>query len=126
MMGCLRYRRLWQSSRIGLPSAVACALLTVVFVLLLPDRVYAQATATPANSDSARAALVACEVVQALRASVDRYRCRVDSFQETATEYVIRVREFPRPGHEPPEFSRSHVRLDKIKRSVIVTRWPDL
>lgn len=73
--------------------------------------------------DSGWASGAACRVVLSLRQEPRRFRCSVESFQETATEYVIRVREVSVNGAQPP-FHRSTVRLQKP--SITVTRVPDL
>jgi hypothetical protein len=74
--------------------------------------------------DSSWATGAACKVVLSLRQEPRRYRCYVESFKETPTEYVMRVREVSSGGALPPPFHRSTVRLQKP--SVIVTRVPDL
>lgn len=93
-------------------------------LLLLPASADAQATPLPHVRDSARAVTTACEVVQALRPPADRHRCRIVSFRDTSTEYVVRVREDTPPNTKPLAFNRSEVRLAKTGRSVIVTRVP--
>jgi hypothetical protein len=94
-------------------------------LLLLPARADAQATPMPHVRDSARAVTTACQVVQALRPPADRHHCRVESFRDMPTEYVVRVREHAPPNTKPLAFNRSEVRLAKAERSVIVTRVPD-
>ena len=74
--------------------------------------------------DSSWASGAACEVVLSLRQEPRRYRCAVEAFKETPTEYVIRVREVALDGALPPPLHRSTVRLQKP--SVTVTRVPDL
>jgi hypothetical protein len=77
-------------------------------------------------ADSAGAVTAACGVVQALRPEKERYRCRVESYEETATEYVVRVREQAPPGAATLVFGQSEVHFPKAERSVVVTRVPDL
>ena len=74
--------------------------------------------------DSSWASDAACEVVLSLRPEPRGYRCSVESFKETPTEYVIRVREVSADGARRPSLHRSTVRLQKP--SVTVTRVPDL
>jgi hypothetical protein len=74
--------------------------------------------------DSGWASGAACKVVLSLRQDPRSYRCYVESFKETPTEYVIRVREVFSDGTLPPPLHRSTVRLRKP--SVTVTRVPDL
>jgi hypothetical protein len=94
-------------------------------LLLLPALAGAQATPMAHVRDSARAVTTACEVVRALRPPADRHTCRVESFRDTPTEYVVRIREDAPPTAKPLAFKRSEVRLAKAERSVIVTRVPD-
>jgi len=61
-----------------------------------------------------------------LRQEPRRYRCYIDSFKETPTEYVLQVHEMPVDGAPPPPFRRSTVRLQKTRTSVTVIRVPDL
>ena len=77
-------------------------------------------------ADSAHAVATACSVVGALRPGTERYRCRVESYAETSTEFVLRLREQAPSGGVPPVFAESEVRLNKSEPSVIVTRVPDL
>ena len=77
-------------------------------------------------ADSGRAVAAACKVVQSLREEPRRYRCYVEALKETATEYIVRVREVPRDGTLPPPLSRSTVQIRKTDPSVTVTRIPDL
>jgi hypothetical protein len=96
-------------------------------LLCLPAALPAQdsrQTAVAFAFDSSWASGAACEVVLSLRQQPRRYRCSVESFKETPTEYVIRVREVTLDGDLPPPFHRSTVRLQKP--SVTVTRVPDL
>ena len=83
-------------------------------------------TAAVWAADSGRAATAACKVAQSLREEPRRYRCYVEALKETATEYIVRVREVPRDGTLPPPLSRSTVQIRKTDPSVTVTRIPDL
>lgn len=107
--------------------AVRCrSLLHAAVLLCLPPILSAQEsprTAVAFAFDSAWASRAACRVVLSLRPEPRRYRCSVESFRETPTEYVIRVREVAVDGGRPP-FHRSTVRLQKP--SITVTRVPDL
>lgn len=101
--------------------------LCIALLLCLPTPLPAQdsrQTAVAFAFDSSWASGAACEVVLSLRQQPRRYRCSVESFKETPTEYVIRVREVTLDGDLPPPFHRSTVRLQKP--SVTVTRVPDL
>jgi hypothetical protein len=101
--------------------------LCIAVLLSLPTTLPAQdsrQTAMAFAFDSSWASGAACKVVLSLRQEARRYRCSVESFKETPTEYVIRVREVPLDGARPPPFHRSTVRLQKP--SVTVTRVPDL
>jgi hypothetical protein len=101
--------------------------LCIAVLLCLPTTLPAQdsrRTAMVFAFDSSWATGAACKVVLSLRQEPRRYRCSVESFRETPTEYVIRVREASLDGPGPPPFHRSTVRLQKP--SVTVTRVPDL
>lgn len=111
------------------PARCCRHVLCMAVLLCLPTTLPAQDSGQPAlafAADSSWATIVACKVVLSLRQEARRYRCYVESFKETPTEYVMRVREVPRYGTLPPPFHRSTVRLQKTKPSVIVTRVPDL
>jgi hypothetical protein len=97
-------------------------------VLLFPDVAAAQGKSPAAAlvADSAHAVATACAVVQSMRPAAERYRCRMERYAETPTEYVIRVREEAPPGSAPLVFGQSEVRLSKSESSVIVTRIPEL
>ena len=99
----------------------------IAVLLCMPTALPAQdsrQTAMAFAFDSSWATGAACKVVLSLRQEPRRYRCSVESFKETPTEYVIRVREVTLDGDLPPPFHRSTVRLQKP--SVTVTRVPDL
>jgi hypothetical protein len=101
--------------------------LCIAALLCLPATLPAQdarQTAMAFAFDSSWASGAACKVVLSLREEPRRYRCSVESFKETPTEYVIRVREASLDGSPTPPFHRSTVRLQKP--SVTVTRVPDL
>ena len=112
----------------GSPPAPRCHhLLCLAVLVCLPSSLPAQDSGKAAVAfamDSSWASVAACKVVLALRQEPRRYRCYVESFKETPTEYVMRVREVPLDGTLPPPFHRSTVRLRKP--SVTVTRVPDL
>jgi hypothetical protein len=101
--------------------------LCIAVLLCLPTTLQAQdsrRTAMAFAFDSSWATGAACKVVLSLRQEPRRYRCSVVSFEETPTEYVIRVREVSLDGARPPPLPRSTVRLRKP--SITVTRVPDL
>jgi hypothetical protein len=101
--------------------------LRIAVLLCLPTSLPAQdsgPTAVAFAFDSSWASGAACKVVLSLRQEPRRYRCSVESFKETPTEYVILVREVTSDGARPPPFHRSTVRLQKP--SITVTRVPDL
>jgi hypothetical protein len=103
--------------------------LAIAVLLCLPITLPAQDSGQPAvafAADSSWATAAACKVVLALRQEPRRYHCYIESFKETPTEYVMRVREMSVDGARPPPFQRSTVRLEKTKSSVTVTRVPDL
>lgn len=111
-----------------LERAVVQTLAAVTLVSLLPSA-SAQARASFAPNrpaDSLYAAATACEVVQDLRPETERHGCVVEAFQETPTEYILRVRELAPPGARPLVFACSEVRLHKTDGSVIVKRVPEL
>ena len=111
----------------GSPAPGLRCVLCIAVLLCAPTGLRAQdsgRTAVAFAIDSSWATHAACKVVQSLRQEPRRYRCYVESFKETPTEYVLRVREVPRDGTLPPPFHRSTVRLRKP--SVTVTRVPDL
>lgn len=102
-------------------------MLCMAVLLCLPATLPAQnsrQTAVAFAFDSSWACGAACKVVLSLRQEPRHYRCSVESFQETPTEYVIRVREVSLDSTGPPPFHRSTVRLQKP--SITVTRVPDL
>jgi hypothetical protein len=99
----------------------------IAVLLCMPTALPAQdsrQTAMAFAFDSSWATGAACKVVLSLRQGPRRYRCSVESFKETPTEYVIRVREASLDGARLPAFHRSTVRLQKP--SVTVIRVPDL
>jgi hypothetical protein len=101
--------------------------LCIAVLLCLPRSLPAQdsrQTALAFAFDSSWATGAACNVVLSLRQEPRRYRCSVESFEETPAEYVIRVRETSLDGARPPPLHRSTVRLRKP--SITVTRVPDL
>jgi len=96
-------------------------------LLCLPTTLPAQnspQTAVAFAFDSSWASAAACKVVLSLRPEPRRYRCYIESFKQTPTEYVIRVREVSLDSAGHPPIERSTVRLQKP--SVTVTRVPDL
>jgi hypothetical protein len=99
--------------------------LVLAGLLWLPSRAMAQALVAGAT-DSAHAVATACTVVLALSESADRYRCRVEAYQETPTEFVVRVHEQALAGARPPVYAHSVVRLSKVEPSVTVLRVPQL
>ena len=110
-------------------SLLRCPLILAVLLLCLITPARAQDTVETAASfaiDRSRAAAAACKVVQSLRDNPRRYRCYVERFEETPTEFIIRVRELPREGTLPPPFTRSTVQIQKSEPSVTVTRVPEL
>lgn len=113
-----------------LPSYQRFSLSVLAALFLCPvSTLDAQDTARTAAvwaADSGRAAVAACKVAQSLREEPRRYRCYVEALKETATEYIVRVREVPRDGTLPPPLSRSTVQIRKTDPSVTVTRIPDL
>jgi hypothetical protein len=113
----------------GSPAPGLCRhhVLFIAVLLCAPTDLPAQdsgRTAVAFAMDSSWATGAACKAVLSLRQEPRRYRSYVESFKETPTEYVIRVREVPSTGALPPPFHRSTVRLKKP--SVTVTRVPDL
>jgi hypothetical protein len=112
----------------SLALALRCRhVLPIAVLLCLPTALPAQdsrQTSVAFAFDSSWASGAACKVVLSLRQESGRYRCSVESFKETPTEYVIRVREMSLDGARPPPLDRSTVRLQKP--SVTVTRVPDL
>lgn len=108
--------------------ALRCRQVLCIAVLLcLPKTLPAQdsrQTALAFAFDSSWASGAACKVVLSLRQEPRRYRCSVESFKETPSEYVIGVREMAFDDARPPPFHRSTVRLQKP--SITVTRVPDL
>jgi hypothetical protein len=118
-MDIQRLRECW-------PTSMGPAL--AAMVLLVPDLAAAQGKSPAAVlvADSAHAVATACAVVQGLRPAAERYRCRMEHYMETPTEYVVRVREEAPPGAAPLVFGQSEVRLQKTEHSVIVTRIPEL
>jgi hypothetical protein len=113
-----------------LAPALRCRhVLCIAVLLCLPTTLPAQESGQPDVAfapDSSWATGAACKVVLSLRQEPRRYRCYVESFKETPTEYVIRVREVSLDGAPPPPFHHATVRLQKTKPSVTVTRAPDL
>jgi hypothetical protein len=103
-----------------------CCLLCIAVLVCAPTDLPAQdsgRTAVAFVMDSGWASGAACRVVLSLRQDPRRFRCAVEAYEETATEYVIRVREMSLSGARPP-FHRSTVRLQKP--AITVTRVPDL
>jgi hypothetical protein len=97
-------------------------------VLVRPVRLAAQGKSPPpiVFRDSARAAVAACAIVGALHPAAERYPCHVEGVRETATEYIVRVREDVPPNRLRVEFERSEIRLPKAGGTVTVTRQPVL
>jgi hypothetical protein len=101
---------------------------------LLPSSAAAQSKTASTNQtdqqttvpDSAHAVNAACAIVHGLREPGERARCVVEGFQDTGSEYVVRVREQTRRGTPPPSFSRSVVRLKKSGIEATITREPEL
>jgi hypothetical protein len=111
------------------PAFGCCRALCIAALLCLPTALPAQDSGRPAlalAADSTWATEAACRAVLSLRQEPRRYRCYVDSFKETPTEYVMQVHEMPVDGSLPPPFRRSTVRLQKTRTSVTVIRVPDL
>ena len=102
------------------------SLLALIVYLALPPRAAAQGPATAPATDSVSAVATACRVVLAIPPATQANRCVIERYRETATEYVIQLRELPPPGGETPVFPRSEVRLSKREPSVTVTREPEL
>lgn len=94
--------------------------------LVLPPWLAAQTPAPVPASDSVGAVAVACRVILAIPPANRAHRCVIERYRETATEYVIVLRELPPPGGQAPVFPRSEVRLSKREPSVTVTREPEL
>jgi hypothetical protein len=118
-------------SRNRRPESHLCHSLPPLTLLLLCSSTPLQAQDTKATAaawaaDSSRAVAAACKVVQSLREKPGGYRCYVEAFKETATEYIVRVREVPRDGTLPSVRSRSTVQIRKTEPSVTVTQVPDL
>lgn len=113
-----------------LPHPFAPLLTFGALLLSAPAAAQERPRAAPETvADSAHAVAIACSVVGALRPVTGRYRCRVESYAETSTEFVLRLREQAPSGAVPPvfaEFAEFEVRLHKSEPSVIVTRVPDL
>jgi len=101
-------------------------LLTLILFFAFPPRAVAQARAALPATDSASAVATACRVIVAIAPAARATRCVIERYRETATEYVIRLRELPAPGAKAPVFPRSEVRLSKREPSVTVTREPEL
>jgi hypothetical protein len=80
----------------------------------------------PSILDSASAVRTACALVQSLRLPGLKARCLVESYRETPTEYVVRVREQAPPGSPPLPFPYSEVRLKKTGNAATVIRTPGL
>jgi len=111
------------------PALRSRRVLCIAVLLCLPSTLWGQDSGQPAvafAADSSWATGVACKLVLSLREAPRRYRCYVESFKETPTEYVMRVREVSLDGALPPPFQRSTVRLQKSKSSATVIRAPDL
>ena len=101
--------------------------LCIAVPLCLPTTLPAQdpgRSAVALAFDTSWARSAACQAVLSLRQDPRRYRCYVESLQDTPAEYVVRVREVALDDAQPPPFHRSTVRLQKP--SVTVTRVPDL
>jgi hypothetical protein len=106
--------------------AIGTALVAVVAFVPVSSAQAAPDPAAPPIADSAQAVAIACAVAQSLRRAAERYRCRVERYAETSTEYIVRVFEDAAPGAPPLVLNHSEVRLEKRERSVIVTRSPEL
>ena len=96
----------------------------IVAPLWLAARGNAQAVKSPI-ADSTEAVATACAVVLALRPPRQRYRCEVEAYQETPTEFVVRLQEQVPEGAPPLVFARSVVRFSKAEPSVTVRRVPE-
>jgi hypothetical protein len=73
--------------------------------------------------DSVRAVSLAWNVVRQLRPAGQQPECRVESVQEEADGYRLRVHEIA-PGGAPLHFPRSVVSISKDSASVTVSRIP--
>ena len=93
-------------------------------ILWLPRLLVAQAVA-PGLADSAQVITTACAIVLALRPVTQRSRCQVVTYQETPSEYIVRLHEQPPPGSSRLVFDRSVVHLSKAEPSVTVSRVPE-
>jgi hypothetical protein len=113
-----------RSSNRGSPILAVLAALILARPALAAAQI--QAPVSPPVADSAQAVAAACAIVLGLRPRRPRPRCVVTGYEETATEFVVRVREEVAPGEAPPLFDRSDVRFSKKERSVVVTREPEL
>jgi hypothetical protein len=105
-------------------------LVLVVIAVPLPVSAAAQIK-TPTSSqtsirDSASAVRTACAIMEALRLPDLKATCLFESYKETPTEYVVKVREQPPPGAPPLQFPHSEVRLDKMGHAATVTRTSGL
>jgi hypothetical protein len=109
------------------PTSTSASILALGSVIL-PAAAVAQTESPlpPPYADSTHAVAAACAVVLGLRPRRQGRRCVVEGYKETATAYVVRVREDVEPGEASLDFNRSEVRLSKTERSVVVTREPDL
>lgn len=103
----------------------AARLLALILCLFVPPCAAAQGPTAAPVTDSASAVAVACRIVLAILPSTRANRCVIERYHETATEYVVELRELPAAGGTAPVFPRSEVRLSKREPSVTVTREPE-
>ena len=108
------------------PSRSTVPLLVFILWFAFSPAAVGQEPATVAATDSASAVATACRILLAIPPSTPSNRCVVERYEETPTEYVLRIRELPPPGGKPSVFSRSEVRLSKQEPSVTVKREPGL
>jgi hypothetical protein len=96
------------------PSLVWLHLIAIV-VVVLPAAAAAQVPRSTGATigDSTSAVRTACKIVQALRAESEHTQCRVESFRETSTDYIVRVRETAPPGSNALVFPHSEIRFQK-------------
>ena len=115
----------WKDRRQPVPSILAILALGILTRLALAAAQAESPVPTPI-ADSAQAVAAACAIVLGLGPRRPLHRCLVTVYEETPTEFVVRVREEAAPGEPPIVFDRSEVRFSRTEQSVVVTREPEL
>lgn len=76
--------------------------------------------------DSIRAVAVACELLTQLPQHPVGASCRIEAYQETPAEFIVRLREVPPFDGGPLDFPVSEVRLTRDGANAVIRRFATL